>query len=237
MTQASDHPFSRSDTIESGRTRPKVSIGLPVFNGEKYVGAAIESMLEQTFTDFELVISDNASTDRTESICRAWADRDPRIRYFRNDRNVGASANYTRVFERSRGEYFKWTAHDDVYAETYLEKCVAVLDHEPDTVLCHARRARINAEGELLRIRPKGVDIVGPTPHERFRSALAGWYYVWGLVRRDVLAQTKLLGAFVHHDFALISRLSLFGNIRELPKILCFFREHADQYSSAFDAN
>ena len=108
--------------------KPRVSIGMPVFNGENYLAEALDSLLTQTFSDFELIISDNASTDKTEEICRAYAVRDQRIRYFRNQENLGASRNYNRVFELSSGEYFKWAAHDDLCAPEFLGRCVDVLD-------------------------------------------------------------------------------------------------------------
>ena len=100
--------------------RPRVSIGLPVYNGENFLEFALDSILGQTFQDFELIISDNASTDATESICRRYAAKDSRIRYYRNPNNQGAAQNYNRVFALARGEYFKWAAHDDVCKPNYL---------------------------------------------------------------------------------------------------------------------
>src|SRR5436190_12174806 len=93
---------------------PIVSIGLPVFNGERYLRQALDSLLGQDFQDFELIISDNASTDRTAEICRAYVAKDRRIRYYRNESNIGSAPNYRRVFELARGEFFKWCSHDDV---------------------------------------------------------------------------------------------------------------------------
>jgi glycosyltransferase involved in cell wall biosynthesis len=89
---------------------PRVSIGLPVFNGEKYLAEALDSILSQTYRDFKLIISDNASTDRTEQICREYAAKDRRIRYYRNEKNIGAPKNFNRVFELSSGKYFRWDA-------------------------------------------------------------------------------------------------------------------------------
>src|SRR6266705_6617015 len=83
----------------SSTVRPRVSVGMPVYNREKYVGAAIEAHLNQTFTDFELVITDNASTAHSEEICRSFAAKDPRVKYYRNPQNLGASGNYRRCFE------------------------------------------------------------------------------------------------------------------------------------------
>src|SRR4051794_3298661 len=93
---------------------PKLSIGLPVYNGENFLAHAVDSILAQDFRDFELIISDNASTDRTAEICRGYAESDPRVRYVRFETNQGGSRNFCYVFELARGEYFKWAAHDDV---------------------------------------------------------------------------------------------------------------------------
>src|SRR5262249_60446249 len=108
------------------------SVGLPVFNGESYLESAITSVLGQTFEDFELIICDNASTDRTAEICNDYAARDSRIRYFRNPRNLGAAPNYNLAFSQARGRYFKWLAHDDRMRPSFLAKTVRVLDDRTD---------------------------------------------------------------------------------------------------------
>src|SRR5680860_1035425 len=130
----------------------KVSVGMPVYNGEKYVGAALECLLSQTLTDFELIISDNASTDRTESICRSYAARDSRVRYFRNEQNTGGTANFNRVLELASSEYFKWACHDDLHAPTYLEQCAGILDRNPSFVLCHSKTRHIDSNGVSLNL-------------------------------------------------------------------------------------
>ena len=114
--------------------RPKVGVGMPVYNGERYLEEALDSILAQSFDDFELVISDNASTDRTEEICRAYAHKDERIRYFRMRENYGVIDNFNNAFRLSAGEYFKWAASDDVCEHDYLRKAVEVLDRDPSVV-------------------------------------------------------------------------------------------------------
>ena len=126
---------------------PRVTIGLPVYNGENYLAEAIESLLSQTFTDFELVICDNGSTDRTEQVCRAFAARDARIRYYRESQNRGLAWNFSRTFELARGRYFKWQAHDDLCGPTLLERSVEALDRDPALVLACARRTIIDHDG------------------------------------------------------------------------------------------
>ena len=129
---------------------PKVAIGLPVYNGERYLEAALDAIQAQTFTDYEVVICDNASTDRTEAICRAYEARDQRIRYYRNPANIGAAPNFNRTFELADGEYFKWFAADDLITPDYLEQCVAALDRNPDAVLCYTRVLVIDDDGKVV---------------------------------------------------------------------------------------
>ena len=146
---------------------PRLAVGLPVYNGERYLARAIESYLGQTFGDFELVISDNASTDGTADICRRYADRDERVRYSRNAANLGAGPNFNKAYALSRPTpLFKWTAADDVYAPTYLERCVGVLGRDPTVVLCHARTTVIGEHGEPMRVvgGPRGHYATGPVP-------------------------------------------------------------------------
>src|SRR5215467_6020398 len=129
------------------RTCPKVSIGLPVYNGENYVANAIMRLLAQTFHDFELVISDNASADRTREICLSFAQQDKRIRYHRNETNIGLAANHNRTFELSTGQYFKWAAHDDDFPPTMLGTFVSAFDRAPaDTSLVYSYCEYIDAQ-------------------------------------------------------------------------------------------
>lgn len=122
----------------------RVSIGMPVYNGEPFLRETLDAILAQTFRDFELIISDNASTDATEQICREYAAQDKRISYSRNQQNIGASANFNRVFKLSSGEYFKWSAADDLHASDFLAKCVEILDRDRSVVLCHSQVQIIN---------------------------------------------------------------------------------------------
>ncbi len=130
---------------------PRVSVGLAVYNGENYLREAIDSILAQTFTDFELILSDNASTDKTQEICLEYAAKDKRIRYYRNDQNIGGIRNQIRTVELSRGEYYKLAAHDDVCAPDFLEKCVEVLDRDPSVVLCYPKTKIIDENGNFLK--------------------------------------------------------------------------------------
>lgn len=208
-------------TRHHGRGRPCISIGMPVYDGERYVAEAIESMLKQTFVDWELIISDNGSTDRTEEICTSYADRDPRISYHRSPTNRGAAWNFNRVFRLASGDYFKWAAHDDRCAPQFLEKCLAVLQREPEAVVAYPRTSFIDGEGRITGTLEDTLHLDEPEPHQRFRSFLQrpGWCHpVFGLIRSEVLSNTSLIGNFPRSDRNLIGELALYGHIFEVPE-------------------
>jgi glycosyltransferase involved in cell wall biosynthesis len=203
---------------KSNNDKPRVSIGMPVFNGEKYIEEALDSILNQTFSDFELIISDNASTDRTELICHEYASKDSRLHYYRNDKNIGGPKNYNRVFELSSGEYFKWAAYDDVLAPDFL---------------------RIDQYGKFLGYYNEGIlkRIDSPKPHERFRDLIGLWYTTTpfhGVYRASLFAQSQRHGTYIGADRNLVAELSLMGRIYQIPECLFFWREHPSSYTSMF---
>src|SRR5262245_41050215 len=133
-------PRHESNLMEVGEQMiartPCVSVCLPVYNGETYINYAIGSIRRQTFKDFELIISDNASNDRTQAICLEAAVQDSRIQYFRADKNHGLAWNFNRAFELATGRYLVWIGHDDLMEPDYLSRCVEAMEQETDTVLC-----------------------------------------------------------------------------------------------------
>ena len=212
---------------------PSVSIGLPVFNGENFLEEALQSILSQTYTDFELIISDNASTDRTQAICAAYAQQDQRIRYFRNERNVGAGPNFNRTVALARGKYFKWAAHDDLLTPDYLEKCVAVLEDEPTVVLCHALAKEISANGSFVKNHRTEMPNAGAAQVEtRFADAILiqhPCFDVFGLMRIEVLRQTRMIASFIGSDRVLLAELALYGRFYKIPEYLFITRSHIQQ--------
>ena len=216
-------------------SKPRVSIGLPVFNGENFLEEALDSILAQTYRDFELIISDNASTDRTEEICETYSGRDQRIRYYRNEKNLGASENFNRVFELSSGEYFKWAAHDDVLHPEYLSRCVTVLDQDPSIVLCHAKTGCIDEDSSLVGMYSDYdyLRISSPKPHERFFDLMLDlhWcYIVFGVVRAKALKLTSLLGKYPASDRTLLAQLGLIGRLYQIPECLFSRRDHSQTH-------
>src|SRR5262245_55863366 len=215
---------------------PRVSIGLPVYNGAPFLQEALDSLLSQTFGDFALIISDNASTDGTQEICRAYAAKDRRISYYRHEQNRGAAWNHRYVFELSTSEYFKWAAHDDVCASQYLERCIEVLDYTLAIVLCYTKTVIIDAHGKPLRNYSAHCDVRSPRPYERFRNLLANFGLsdpMYGVVRANTLAKTPLLGNYIASDGVLLAELALLGEIYEVPEALFFRRNHPQQSGRA----
>lgn len=210
---------------------PRVSIGLPVYNGEKYLRAALDCVLAQDFTDFELVICDNASTDTTGAICREYAARDARIRYYRNESNIGATGNYRRVFELARAEYFKWASHDDEFAPTMVRKCVEAFAQAPENVvLVHPRAEIIDETGRVMDVSKDCITPgCGGSPHRRLHGIIMRRQYanpLWGVIRVSALRKTRLMGV-LEADHILLLELVLQGAFVEIPELLYRQRRHA----------
>ena len=216
--------------------KPHLSLGLPVFNGEKYLRQAIDSILAQTYTDFELIISDNASTDKTEEICREYLEKDERIRYYRCKKNYGAAWNWNRVFKLSSGIYFKWVAHDDVTVPEFLSKCINVLNQDPTIILCHSKNAIINDQNDLVGEYDLGNINDSHKPHERFSQMLQKIGIPWlifGVFRKDVLSKTSLFKGYIGSDWNLLAELSLIGRIFEIKEYLFLRRDHNESYTDS----
>lgn len=218
--------------LGGSEARPKVSLGLPVYNGARYLSRALDCVLAQGFCDFELVISDNASTDDTEKICRGYAERDARIRLTRNPRNLGIAANFRRVFELTTGRYFKWVVHDDEMSPTYLSCCVKQLDAAPpDVVLVYPRTTLIDESGKEIEPYDDHMDLRQARPHERLRHLLRHLRYNHcglGLIRADVLRDTRLERGFESSDVVLLAELALRGQFWEYPERLYRRRIHPE---------
>jgi glycosyltransferase involved in cell wall biosynthesis len=233
---------------------PRLSVGLPVYNGEKYLGQSIESLLGQSYEDFELIISDNASTDGTADICRRYGKQDPRIRYIRQPRNIGLSPNHNFVVSQSRGKYFKWAAADDLYGRDLLKRCVDALDEYADVVLAHSWEAVIDDAETVTQAMDYPLATDSPRAPERFKGILFGYSGLFessdpavpGLVRVDnrgflrscdiygvsrtaVLRNVAPLGSYHHADRIIACALALHGRFHMTPDWLYFRRDTPDR--------
>lgn len=232
----------------------RVAIGMPIWNGEKLVSKAIESILGQTYGDLKLVISDNASTDATADICRLFAKRDKRVRYIRLASNIGAAPNFCSVFHQSSGHFFKWAAHDDVLAPEFIQKCVRIMDADETVILCSPATMLINEDGSPLVYSPeynvmvdtsgakwplspeKNLALMASDPVDRFAAVLLNMvmcYEIFGLIRRPVLERSALLAGYAGGDKVLLAELSLMGRFHLLEESLFSRRCHSGQFSQA----
>jgi glycosyltransferase involved in cell wall biosynthesis len=216
---------------------PRVSIGIPVYNGADTLAAALDSLLAQTFADFEVIIADNASTDGTPAICQDYAARDPRIHYHRNAENLGAAGNFNRVLELARGAYFKWFAHDDLLAPQYLERCLRAFDESDESfVLVHPGRRVMAHDGTLLERDPYLIS--GRAEDESSYDDLSFPrlmtvcgsrcpIFVFGLMRTEVVRRTRGMGNYIAADLVFVAEMRLRGRFRAVAGDLFFQRLHA----------
>jgi len=227
---------------------PKLSIGIPVFNGANYLPELLVNLQHQTFGDYEIIVCDNASTDATQQLCVDFAAKDRRIRYYRNERNLGANPNYNKTFALARAALFKWAAHDDLYHGTFLERCVATLDADPSAVLAHSDFACIDDAGRPFAAGHAPFTFVDPRSGQLFKgdplwlaeggSTLQRFWEVlfqmkcnmeiFGVIRRPALARTGLMREFYGTDKTVLAELALLGSFRHAREQLYYKRFHND---------
>lgn len=218
----------------------KIAVGMPVYNGEPYLEQAIRSVLRQTFDDFQLIISDNASTDRTGEVCRDYALKDQRIFYTRNKVNIGAANNYNHVFRLSKSPYFRWFNSDDLCDEKLHQKCFDVMKDNPEVVLAYGQTCLIDENGEIKSFYRDNLNLQQDKPVDRYIA----YHYsvgltnsIYGLIRAPELGNTMLMGDGSYGaDINIVAELSLYGKFYEIPEIL-FYRRIHQKSSSALRSN
>ena len=219
----------------STRRGPRLSIGLPVYNGQRYLEQSVRSILGQSFGDFELIICDNASTDGTRSIAEGFAGRDRRVRFYRNARNLGAARNFNLAFQHASAPHFKWACADDVLADGFLERAMEEFEGDPALVLCYGGVTLVDASGAPISAYDQHLDLRSPRVEDRFLRARehSGYLHVLqGVLRSDALRRTGLMGAFPGSDETLMVELSLHGTFHEIPHPMLHRRMH-EQAASA----
>ena len=209
----------------------KISLGLPVYNGENYLARGLDSILAQTFEDFELIVSDNGSTDRTEEICRKYAEKDLRIKYFRFSKNRGATCNFNSTVDRATAPYFKWCSHDDELDSKYLEECLPLIENHSDVVLSHSKTMIIDSDSNLLHKENYPLSVSDDNPLKRFQDICVERHdciLVFGIYRTDMLRQSPMIKDYVGSDRVLLGHMALLGKIVESPKFLFSRRQHVE---------
>jgi glycosyltransferase involved in cell wall biosynthesis len=214
---------------------PLVSIGVPVHNGERYLSQALDALLGQSWPDLEVIISDNSSNDGTEAICRAYEAKDARVRYFRQPVNIGAPHNWNFVARHARGKYFKWSSANDYCPPDMVEKCVAVLESDPEAVLCYGRTCLICEETGKREEYAQDFAIVGDSPRQRFETLYRNKDLnnaQSGLIRAESLRRTRLDRPYPGGDIVLMAELALQGRFVLLPHTLLYRRMGQQTFSS-----
>jgi glycosyltransferase involved in cell wall biosynthesis len=213
---------------------PLLTIGMPVYNGERFLAKALDSYLSQSFTDFQILLSDNASTDRTEQIGRDFAARDKRIRYHRNPRNMGAGWNYLRVYELATGKYYKQAAHDDFCEPGFLAECINALESDSEIVVAFTKTRVVDAEGKFLEDYECPLRTHSNDPVVRFADLTLinhRCFPIFGVHRLTALRSLPPMGSFPHADGVLLAQLGLLGRFHESDRRLFINTKHSGQSS------
>lgn len=198
---------------------PLVSIGVPVFNGQNKIAQALNSILNQTYSNILVLISDNASTDNTRQICERICSEDERVSYVRQPVNLGPTANFNAVLDLARGDYFMWLGHDDWLSERYIEVCVETLEENSDISLACGEAFYYQDGDEPHR------GVVMQLPQESPRERVAAYYSLvaengtfYGLMRREQLANRRIRN-IMGGDWLVVASMAFLGKIVTLPSI------------------
>jgi glycosyltransferase involved in cell wall biosynthesis len=222
------------------KKEPLVTLGLPVYNGEKFIEETLISILNQTFDDFELIISDNASTDATEKICKSYASKDKRIKYHRNEKNLGAAKNNNQLVDMASGKYFKWAAADDLIYPEYLKLCVDILENNTDILISHTKVRIIDENSQHIEDYDDHLHFISESSSARLYKYLfrkvSMWNAIFGLIRIEQLRKTTLIGTYLGSDQVLLGELILRGKIFQIPEQLFARRKHPGQADGAYSA-
>jgi glycosyltransferase involved in cell wall biosynthesis len=219
--------------------KPLLSIGMPLYNAENYLREALDSILKQSFKDFELIISDNGSTDSTQKICENYARKDKRIKYIRHEKNKGAAWNFNYVVGMAEGKYFKWAAHDDNLAKDFLKECINVLEKNDDIILVYAKAKIIDGQGKVTELYSDKLNLTSPKINVRykmFHRAFTGHFWcnaVFGVIRLNILKKTHMIRNFISSDVVLLGELSLYGKMYEISEYLFYQRIHPENSTHA----
>jgi glycosyltransferase involved in cell wall biosynthesis len=208
-----------------------VSIGMPVYNEEQFVGKAIESVLNQDYKNFELIISDNASTDKTKSICLEYSKKDVRIRFYSRDITTDSTTNFNYVASLAKGYFFMWASGHDTRDPTFISRCLAIFEKSNSVVLCYSDAIWMDVNGNNIGNEHSDIDTVGMDRIKRLHKVfwnLGYAYPIYGLFRKNaldkILPYQKILGP----DILLLNELSAIGEIARIPEPLFNIRRLSD---------
>lgn len=202
---------------------PLISIGIPVYNGENGIARALDCLLRQDYSNLEIIISDNASTDATPAICQEYVGKDSRITYSRVEENLGSIRNFNRVVELASGKYFMWAAHDDMREPSFVSACVEKMEQCPEAVLCQAHTSMfIEGREEMLCIARLDSFEGNTGLVERYRETLKNFpaTAIYGLYLLSAMRKTQMFQKCIATDLAFIQELSIYGEFVHVPRVL-----------------
>jgi glycosyltransferase involved in cell wall biosynthesis len=227
-------PETTETTVHDPGTRPRLTVGVPVYNGARYLAETLDALLAQDYRDFVVVLSDNASTDGTGEICEKYAALDPRVRYHREPANRGGAWNFSHVLDLAESELFAWNAADDVADPGHLAACVAALDAHPEAPLAFDRVRLVDGDSRVVgELGDADLDLTSPSPSARLehflvRQAVHLEYGVWRTAfLRAIGGEPDLRGG----DVILGARLLLRAPAVLVPEQLFRSRRHPEQGS------
>jgi glycosyltransferase involved in cell wall biosynthesis len=222
--------------------RPKLCIGMPIYNAASFLHKKLDSLLSQTFTDFEIIISDNASTDTTPKICDEYLKKDKRIHYFRQEKNMGVTWNFNFVLQQAKSEYFSWTAADDITLPDFLERNINILESKKNVVASISKiqpyklkseNIPINAIDSKLRnfikklrksFKDMGVYPIHGTYEDKVRIYLkkSTCEIIYGVFRTEKLQHSMIDRSFVGNDWATLLNVLKYGDFNVIDEVLMY---------------
>lgn len=206
-------------------TKPKLTIGIPVYNGERFLRQKLDSLLSQTFTDFQIIISDNASTDSTQEICKEYEKRDKRITYIQQEKNIGSKNNFMFVLQQAETKYFVWSAVDDIMEPQFLEKNINVLDSNNEFVGCISKIDYYVDDQKQSKSNFIQLDSIVGTYEKKVRFYLrnSSANMIYAVYRTADLQKCKVLDPIGAWDSAIILSVLKYGNIHVISDTLLHF--------------
>jgi len=220
----------------------KLSIGLPIYNGERFLRLKINSILNQTYTDFELMISDNCSNDQTQKICEEFSKKDDRIKYYRHEKNFGAIKNFEYVLEKSNSEFFMWTAIDDILLPEFIEKNIQILEKNSQYVASISKINSYQPDDEIIQIskndleysefikkirnyvRPRSIFSIEGDFQSKTRMYLkkSSCQVIYSIFKSDVIKKSMIDESFLGHDWAIFLNVLKYGNLAVIDEVLMY---------------
>lgn len=204
-----------------------VTVAIPVYNEERFLRESLDSVINQDYKNIEILISDNASSDGTKSICLEYVEKDNRIEYERHQENIGAANNFFRLIDKGRGNYFVWLAGHDKWSANLLSECVKLLCQTPNATVAYGTPAWINESGEVMPTNSGWYDTRGCNPVVRFFTIFWGSMNpVLGVIRRDHLSDFTRDRNYVGTDLVLLTELALKGEFIHAREAVFYRRQN-----------